>query len=80
MLTEQTIEIGIEQSGLKIIHLISAQVVLRDGVEIARTKVRTAFPPGSDVSSAPVSVQALAALWTQADIDAYRALGQPEDA
>ena len=63
----------------KVIEVKSRITTEVDGEKLSRT-LYTAYPPGSDMTDAPEAAKALAALWTQADIDAYRALGQPEDA
>jgi len=76
MLTERSEVVQVEITGPKIIHEITANIVERDGVEIARTKSRKAFPPGADLTGASESVLALAALWTADDIAAYQASGQ----
>jgi hypothetical protein len=48
-------------------------VVMRDGVEIAKTFHRWAFAPGSDISAMPDHVQAIAAAaWTPEVITAYQ--------
>jgi len=74
MLTEQTIELGVEQDVTGTIFAISAIVVKRNNKEIARIKSRTAYAPGDDVSAASDAVKALAALWTPGVIAAYQAL------
>ena len=52
-----------------------ADIILKDGVEIARSYERQVFMPGSDVSAEPQEVQDVAAaVWTQEVIDAYKAL------
>lgn len=51
-----------------------ATIIMRDGEQIAKSYHRWAFPPGSDVSSMPSSVQAMAqAAWTPEVIAAYQA-------
>ena len=51
-----------------------ADIILKDGVEIARSYVRQVLMPGSDVSAEPQEVQDVAAaVWTQEVIDAYKA-------
>ena len=48
-------------------------VVMRDGVEIAKTFHRWAFAPGSDISAMPGHVQAIAAAaWTPEVVAAYQ--------
>ncbi|HAQ42723.1 MAG TPA: hypothetical protein DCQ67_01975 [Acidimicrobiaceae bacterium] len=52
-----------------------AEIILKDGVEIARSYHRKCFAPGSDLSEEPQEVQEVAAaVWTQEVIDAYKAL------
>lgn len=48
-------------------------VILRDGVEIARTYHRHVVTPGDDVSAEPDIVQNLATLWTEDQIAAAQA-------
>ena len=51
-----------------------ADIILKDGVEIARSYVRQVLMPGSDVSAEPQEVQDVAAaVWTQEVINAYNA-------
>lgn len=51
-----------------------ASVILRDGIEIARTYVRHVVEPGADISNEHPKVQAIAAaLWTPELIAAYQA-------
>jgi hypothetical protein len=48
--------------------------ILKDGEQIAQTFHRWSFAPGSDVSSMPANVQAIAqAAWTPEVIAAYQA-------
>lgn len=48
--------------------------ILKDGEQIAQTYHRLSFTPGSDVSSMPGNVQAVAqAVWTPEVIAAYEA-------
>jgi|TARA_R100000084_G_C4649711_1_gene148939 hypothetical protein len=52
-----------------------AEIILKDGVEIARSYHRQCFAPGSDLSAEPQEVQDVAAaVWTQEVIDAYKAV------
>mgnify|MGYP003338593300 CR=1 FL=1 len=56
------------------IQVREATKIERDGVEIAKTYHRWSFTPGSDVSSMPANVQAIAAAaWTPEVIAAYQA-------
>lgn len=64
----------VEVIGLGNLQVRESTVVLRDGVEIAKTFHRWAFEPGSDVSAMPDHVQAIAAAaWTPEVIAAYQA-------
>jgi len=48
--------------------------IMKDGEQIAQTYHRWSFTPGSDVSSMPANVQAIAtAAWTPDVVSAYRA-------
>ena len=52
-----------------------ADIVLKDGTEIARSYHRSCFMPGDDVSGEPQEVQDVAAtVWTPEVIEAYKAL------
>ena len=54
------------------IQLRTATIVERDGVEVGRSYHRTTFVPGSNVSSAPEEVRAIASvLWTPEVVSAY---------
>jgi len=56
-----------------IIQCRRADIVLKDGVEIARGYHRTVYSPGDDVSEAPQEVQDVAAaLWTPELIEDYK--------
>ena len=57
-----------------IIQCRRADIISKDGAEIARSYNRTVYSPGDDVSEAPQEVQDVAGvLWTQDVIDAYLA-------
>ena len=57
-----------------VIQCRRADIISRDGTEIARSYHRTIYAPGDDVSEAPQEVQDVAGvLWTQEVIDAYAA-------
>jgi len=48
--------------------------ILKDGEQIAQTYHRWSFAPGSDISSMPANVQAIAsAAWTSEVVAAYQA-------
>ncbi len=54
------------------VQVREATRILKDGEQIAQTFHRWSFAPGSDVSSMPANVQAIAqAAWTQEVITAY---------
>ena len=56
-----------------IIQCRRADIVLKDGVEIARGYHRTVYSPGDDISEAPQEVQDVAgALWTPELIEDYK--------
>ena len=56
-----------------IIQCRRADIVLKDGVEIARGYHRSVYSPGDDVSEAPQEVQDVAAaLWTPELIEDYK--------
>ena len=78
-LTEtQAYKIEINES--KSIGVRRADIVLKDGVEIARSFNRAVFMPGSDVSDQPAEVQAVAAtVWTDKVIAEYQATLETED-
>ena len=51
-----------------------ADIVLKDGVEIARSYKRFLYNPGDDVTAEPQDVQAVASLiWTDEVVAAYEA-------
>jgi len=56
-----------------IIQCRRADIISKDGAEVARSYQRSVYSPGDDVSEAPQEVQDVAgALWTAAVIDAYK--------
>ncbi len=56
------------------VQVREATRILKDGEQIAQTFHRWSFAPGSDVSSMPANVQAIAqAAWTPEVISAYQA-------
>lgn len=73
-ITERTEELRVTMDhSNKVIFIDSANIIEKDGDEIARQPHRRPIVPGADVSGESAAVQALATLWTQADIDAYGA-------
>ena len=57
-----------------VIQVRRADIISRDGVEIARSYHRHVVSPGDDVSTEPAEVQAVAgALWTSEVVDSYLA-------
>ena len=78
-LTEtQAYKIEINES--KSIGVRRADIVLKDGVEIARSFNRAVFMPGSDVSDQPAEVQAVAAtVWTDQVVAEYQATLETEE-
>ena len=74
-LTERTEIDKIEVVGtFKHVHVRTATVVERDGVEISRTFHRHVLPPDADISGESSQVQAIcAAVHTQEVKDAYAA-------
>jgi hypothetical protein len=74
MLEERSIVDAVTYRDSGHIQVKTANVVLRDGVEIARSYHRHVVEPGADVTGEDPKVQAIAdALWTPELIDAYRA-------
>ena len=58
----------------QVIQCRRADIVLKDGVEIARGYHRTSYAPGQSVATAPAEVQKVAnALWTSGVVRAYEA-------
>ena len=58
-----------------IIHVREAEVINKDGVEVARNFHRSVFTPGQDVSSQPEKIKAIAnATWTTEVVSAYEAM------
>ncbi len=57
-----------------IIQCRRADIVLKDGAEIARGYHRTVYTPGQSVATAPAEVQKVAGvLWTSGVVSAYEA-------
>jgi hypothetical protein len=73
-LTETKVIDRIEVVENGIVQVREATRILKDGEQIAQTFHRWSFEPGSDVSSMPANVQAVAnAAWTPEVIAAYQA-------
>ena len=73
-LTETKLIDKIEVVENGIVQVREATRISRDGEQIAQTYHRWSFTPGSDVSSMPANVQAIAqAAWTPEVIAAYQA-------
>ena len=74
-LTEKTIIDKIELVENNSIQVRTANIIEKDGTEIARTFHRHVKHPGEDVSAEDPIVQAIAnAIWTEEVIAAYQAL------
>lgn len=51
-----------------------AEIILKDGVEVARSYHRSVFVPGSDISEAPDQVKIIAGtIWTPEVVDEFEA-------
>jgi phage host-nuclease inhibitor protein Gam len=74
-LTEETVEDKIEAVGeFKHVHVRTATIIKRDGIEISRTYHRHVVAPDADITGESAEVQAVcAAVHTQAVKDAYAA-------
>jgi hypothetical protein len=74
-LTEETVEDKIEIIGeYKIVHVRTATVIKRDGVEISRNFHRHTVAPNADITGESADVQAICNLvHTQEIKDAYAA-------
>ena len=74
-LTETTIIDKIELVENNSIQVRTANIIEKDGTEIAKTYHRHVVSPGDDVSNEDPRVQAIAnAIWTDEVIAAYQAL------
>ena len=74
MLTEQSVIDQIEVTRQGFVQVRRANLVLRDGVEIAKTYHRHSLAPGDDLSNEDAKVVAIAqAAWTPEVIAAYQA-------
>ena len=70
----------IEIVGNGIIKLREATTIQKDGETVATTYHRWTFTPGSDVSSMPANVQAVAEVtWTPEVIAAYNAFKEEQE-
>ena len=60
------------------IQIRNANIIERDGIEIAKTYHRHSLSPGDDVSNQDARVQAIAnAIWTEEVVNNYKALIAP---
>ncbi len=74
MALSETQAYKIEINESKNIGVRRADIVLKDGVEIARSYKRFLYNPGDDVTAEPQDVQAVASLiWTDEVVAAYEA-------
>ena len=74
MLTEQSVIDQIEVTRNGSVNVRRADLVLKDGVEIAKTYHRHVLVPGSDLSNEDPKVVVIAqAAWTPEVISAYQA-------
>ena len=81
MALTETFAYKIEVNEDRSIGVRRADIVLKDGVEIARSYHRTSFAPGSDVSAEPKEVQDVAAVvWTPEVVAEYEASQTQADA
>ena len=77
-LTEKSIIDKIEVVENNSIQIRNANVIEKDGVEIARTYHRHILCPGDDVSNEDARVQAIAnVIWTEDVINNYKVLIAP---
>lgn len=73
-LIEKTIIDRIELTEVNTIQIRTANIIERDGTEIARTFHRHVLSPGDDVTNEDPKVQAIAnAVWTEEVIAEYQA-------
>ena len=74
MALSETQRYKIEVNENKSIGVRRADVILKDGTEVARSYHRVCYMPGADVKAEPAEVQAVAAaVWTPEVIAAYEA-------
>lgn len=77
-ITESAIIDRIEVIADGTIQVRKAVLVLKDGVEIARSNNRYCLTPGQDVSKEDPRVAAVAAaMWTKEVVDAWSAANEP---
>jgi hypothetical protein len=72
-LTEQTLDDKIELLGeFRQVHIRTATIIKRDGVEISRSFHRRVLAPDADVTEENAEIKAITdAAWTQEIKDAY---------
>ena len=74
-LTEQTLDDKIELVGeFRLVHIRTATIIKRDGVELSRSFLRRVLAPNADVTEENEEIQGItSAAWTQEVKDAYTA-------
>jgi len=74
-LTEQTLDDKIELVGeFRLVHIRTATIIKRDGVEISRSFHRRVLAPDADVTKENEEIKGIIdAAWTQEVKDAYAA-------
>ena len=72
ILKETRIEDAVTFRATGHIEIREATIILRDGVEIARTYHRRTIAPGEDIAAEGGPAKALAGCWTQDQIDRVR--------
>lgn len=75
---EEKIEYDVTAKASGHIEVRRSDIVLKSGTEIARTYHRHVVTPGDNVTGEIETVQALAALWTQEQIEAVRSFIENE--
>jgi predicted regulator of Ras-like GTPase activity (Roadblock/LC7/MglB family) len=74
-ITEKTIIDIIEVLQNNTIQIRNANIIEKDGVEIARTYHRHVLSPGDDITNEDSKVKTIAnAIWTEQAVNAYKAL------
>ena len=77
-ITEKNIVDAIEILQNNTIQIRNANIIERDGIEIAKTYHRHVINPLDDITNEDAKVQAIAnAIWTEEVINAYKALMKP---
>ena len=77
-ITEKNIIDVIEILENNTIQIRNANIIERDGIEIAKTYHRHSLSPGDDVSNEDARVQAIAnVIWTEEVVNNYKALIAP---